>query len=118
MLMMAISAVIALLCAAAALRGAWQKRKLEEQLTKTYDMLGQKERANSALMEELAAAQAARKETLRVLDEMRQENAKLAAQAEEAAARTEAVQNALKEVQNIWNYVGDGTNQQDVEGVK
>mgnify|MGYP000164703693 CR=1 FL=1 len=100
MAMTVISAVVALGCAVIAVYQAMQRHRLKMQLTATYDALSNQERENTALLEQLETAQAQKKAAL--------------VEAEEMQVRAQAVQNALREVQNLWNYTGSDHGQQEV----
>lgn len=110
MIMTAVSVLAAACCAAVAV---WNI-KLEQQLVNTYDALSEKEREYVHLKEEYdllcVEYDGLYNEYEKVVDEL----GEALGEAEEARQRTEAVQNALKEGQNIWNYVGNADGQQEV----
>ena len=121
MIMTAVSVLVAACCAAVAVWNIVQRGKLEQQLVNTYDALSRKERECEALEESVgdigkqynrvyADYEEANKRAFELECELKATRNEL----DEARQRTEAVQNALTEVQNIWNYVGNADGQEEV----
>lgn len=121
MIMTAVSVLAAACCAAVAVWNIVQRGKLEQQLVNTYDALSRKEHECEALEESVsdigkqynrvyADYEEANKRAFELECELKATRNEL----DEARQRTEAVQNALTEVQNIWNYVGNADGQQEV----
>lgn len=121
MIMTAVSVLAAAICAALAVWNIVQRGKLEQQLVNTYDALSRKERECEAFEESVhdigkqyERAYADYYEANNRVFELECELKATRNELDEARQRTEAVQNALKEVQNIWNYVGNADGQQEV----
>lgn len=121
MITTAVSVLAAAICAAVAVWNIVQRGKLEQQLKSTYDALSEKERECEAFEEsardlgkQYDRAYAAYHEANTRVFELECELKAARNELDEARQRTEAVQNALAEVQNIWNYVGNADGQQEV----
>lgn len=121
MIMTAVSVLAAVCCAAVAAWNIVQRGTLEQQLVNTYDALSRKERECEALEESVrdigkqynrvyADYEEANKRAFELECELKATCNEL----DEARQRTEAVQKALTEVQNIWNYVGNADGQEEV----